>query len=93
MIKAGTTVAVCFASAMRDPRRVADPETFDPDRAAEAYMHFGFGLHRCFGEAINRAVLPAMLQCLLKRGIRRAPMPEGWLVKRGIFADRLWVEF
>jgi cytochrome P450 len=92
-IKAGKTVAVCFASAMRDPRRIADPETFDADRADSAYMHFGFGLHRCFGEAINRAVLPAMLQRLLKRGIRRASLPDGWLVKRGIFADTLWVEF
>jgi cytochrome P450 len=78
---------------MRDPRRVADPEIFDPNRADSATMHFGFGLHRCFGEAINRAILPAMLQRLLKRGIRRAPLPDGWLVKRGIFADTLWVEF
>jgi cytochrome P450 len=93
IIKAGKTVAVCFASAMRDPRRVADPEIFDPNRADSATMHFGFGLHRCFGEAINRAILPAMLQRLLKRGIRRAPLPDGWLVKRGIFADTLWVEF
>ncbi len=92
-IPAGAVVAVSFASAMRDPRRVADPEVFDPDRPACDYLHFGYGLHRCFGEHINRVMLPAMLQTLLQRGIRRAPGPEGRLVKRGIFADTLWVAF
>ena len=92
-IAAGATVGVSFASAMRDPRRIADPELFNPDRPACDYMHFGYGLHRCFGEYINRAVLPAMMQRLLARKIRRSPGPEGRLVKRGIFADALWVEF
>jgi cytochrome P450 len=92
-VPAGATVSVSFASAMRDPRRVADPEVFNPDRPACDYMHFGYGLHSCFGEQINRVLLPAMLEKLLQRGIRRARGPEGRLIKRGIFADTLWVEF
>jgi cytochrome P450 len=92
-IPAGATVLVAFASAMRDPRRVTDPEMFNPNRPATDYMHFGYGLHRCFGEHINRAVLPATLQRLLRRKIKRARGPAGILKKRGIFADTLWVEF
>ncbi len=92
-IPAGSTVGVSFASAMRDPRRVANPETFNPNRPSCEYMHFGYGLHRCFGEYINRAVLPAMMQRLLARRVRRAPGAEGRLVKRRILANTLWVEF
>jgi cytochrome P450 len=93
MIRAGKTVGVCFASAMRDPRRVADPEIFDTERPACNTLHFGHGLHSCFGEQINRTILPVMLERLLRRGIRRAPDAAGQLVKRGIFADTLWVEY
>jgi cytochrome P450 len=78
---------------MRDATRIADPETFNPDRPATDYMHFGYGLHRCFGEQINRAVLPVVFERLLRRGVRRARGTAGILKKRGIFADRLWVDF
>ncbi len=93
IVPAGATVLVGFASAMRDGRRVADPETFNPDRPATDTMHFGYGLHRCFGEQINRAVLPAAFERLLRRGVRRARGPAGMLKKRGIFADTLWVDY
>jgi cytochrome P450 len=92
-IRAGRTVGVCFASAMRDPRRIADPQNFDINRPACNYLHFGHGLHSCFGEHINRAILPAMLERLLRRGIHRVLGAAGQLVKRGIFAESLWVEF
>jgi cytochrome P450 len=93
-IKAGSTVMVAFSSAMRDPRRLADPERFDPDRPWSAYMHFGQGLHTCFGLHINRATIPVMLQALLVRpNLRRAPGKRGRLLKRGPFADTLWVRF
>jgi len=93
IVPAGATVLIGFASAMRDATRVADPETFNPDRPAADYMHFGYGLHRCFGEQINRAVLPVVFERLLRRGVRRARGTAGILKKRGIFADRLWVDF
>jgi cytochrome P450 len=93
IVPTGSTVLVGFASAMRDGTRIADPETFNPDRPATDYMHFGYGLHRCFGEQINRAVLPAAFERLLRRGVRRARGAAGMLKKRGIFADTLWVDF
>lgn len=93
-IAAGSTVFVSFASAMMDPRRVPDAEAFNANRPDEAYMHFGYGLHQCFGLHINQALLPLMLKPLLAAAnLRRAPGPAGHLSKAGPFADQLWVEF
>jgi len=88
----GMSVFVSFASAMRDGRRIGDPDTFIPDRPACNYIHFGHGLHECFGTHINHGLLPAILKPLLKRSnVTRAPGAEGQLRKQGVFADRLVV--
>ncbi|HVJ00662.1 MAG TPA: cytochrome P450 [Sphingomonas sp.] len=93
-IPAGATVLAAFASAMMDPRRIADPRRFDPDRPASDYIHFGHGLHECFGRHINRATLHLMLKPLLKRpGLRRAPGSAGRLRKNGAFSERLELLF
>jgi cytochrome P450 len=93
-VKKGASVLIALSSAMMDERRVADPKIFNPRRPPHEYLHFGYGLHQCFGLHINLALLPLMLKPLLKRkGVRRAPGPDGHLVKRGLFADRLWVQF
>ena len=89
-VAAGKTLLVSFHSAMHDPARVANPSRFDPDRPDCDYIHFGHSLHRCFGAAVNQAIIPAMLAPLLiKPGLRRA----GRLEKRGAFAARLQVEW
>jgi cytochrome P450 len=94
MVPEGSTVIAAFASAMMDPRRVPSPERFDPDRRAHEYIHFGYGLHECFGRHINGATLHMMLKPLLKRpNLRRAAGSEGKLTKNGPFAERLVVEF
>ena len=81
-----------FASALMDPRRVLNPGDFNPQRAAGDYMHFGHGLHECFGRHINHATLHLMLKPLLQRPrLRRAPGDEGRLSKNGAFAERLVV--
>jgi cytochrome P450 len=93
-IPKGSTVIAAFASAMMDARRVPSPERFDPDRRAHEYIHFGHGLHECFGRHINGATLHMMLKPLLKRSnLRRAAGPDGRLTKNGPFAERLVVEF
>ena len=93
-IPQGATVIAAFASAMMDPRRVPDPATFDWNRRPHEYIHFGHGLHECFGRHINAATLHRMLKPLLRRpGLRRAPGPEGQLSKNGAFAERLVVLF
>jgi cytochrome P450 len=93
-IPAGSQVLAAFASAMMDPRRVSNPRVFNPDRPESDYIHFGYGLHECFGRFINRATLHMMLKPLLKRAnLRRAEGPDGKLQKNGAFAERLIVEF
>ena len=75
---------------MLDSRRIADPYTFNPDRLPHEYIHFGYGLHQCFGIHINRVVLPLMLKPLLKRSnLRRASGGAGRLRKQGPFAVSL----
>ncbi len=93
-VKAGSTLLAAFASAMMDPRRLPDPGVFDPDRLPHEYLHFGHGLHECFGRHINGATLHRMLKPLLaKPNLRRASGRSGRLSKRGAFAERLIVAF
>ena len=89
-----STVMVAFASAMMDARRLPDPKRFDSARRPHEYVHFGFGLHQCFGRHINHATLHRMLKPLLRQpGLARAPGKRGRLVKNGPFAESLWVRF
>ena len=93
-VAAGDTVLAAFASAMMDPRRVAHPARFDPHRPDCDHIHFGYGLHQCFGIHINKATLHLMLKPLLKRsGLRRAAGKAGLLSKIGAFAEALTVEW
>ena len=93
-IRKGTRVLAATRSAMHDGRQVPKPEAFDPSRRPYEYMHFGFGLHTCFGIHINMALLPLMLKPLLQRQeLKRAIGSGGQLSKKGIFADRLEVTF
>ncbi len=90
----GTQVLVAFSSAMMDQRRLPDPGAFNPRRLPHEYIHFGYGLHQCFGVHMNKALLHLMLKALLKRpNLRRAPGIDGRLRKRGAFADRLQVNY
>ena len=93
-VPAGAKVFVAFSSAMMDERRIPDPKTFNPRRLPHEYIHFGYGLHQCFGIHMNKALLPLMLKALLKQpGLRRASGSAGRLRKRGPFADTLYVNF
>lgn len=90
----GTRVLVGIAGAMGDPRRLADPDSFDPRRPGNSYLHFGYGAHSCFAARLNAAVLPAMLRPLLQvPGLRRAPGKAGRLRMNGPFPECLWLEF
>ena len=91
-IPKGATVLAAFASAMMDDRRIFEPRRFKPGRLPYEYIHFGYGMHECFGRYINHATLHRMLKPLLRRpNLRRASGHEGRLRKSGIFAERLCV--
>lgn len=93
-IPKGATVYLAFSSAMMDGRRVPAPARFDAGRRAHEYIHFGHGLHECFGRHVNSATLHRMLKPLLRRpNLRRAAGRDGHLTKNGPFAECLVVEF
>jgi cytochrome P450 len=93
-IPAGAKVLASIASAMRDERRVPEPKRFDAGRSPDQYLHFGHGVHQCFGLQINLATLHLMVKPLLKRrNLRRAPGRAGRLQKQRAFASTLFVEF
>ena len=69
-------------------------EGFDAGRTPDQYIHFGHGLHQCFGTWINQATLHLMLKPLLKRpNLRRASGRDARLRKHGAFASTLIVAF
>ncbi len=77
-VPAGRMVLAVLLSAMHDGAAVPEPERFRTDRPWEAYRLWGEGLHRCWGDAVNRALLPAMLAPLIAcEGLAEAGPPEG----------------
>jgi cytochrome P450 len=92
-IPAGTSVFVATLSAMFDPEVFIDPAVFRADRETE-YLHFGFGMHRCFGLAINGVQIPEIVAALLRLpNLRRAPGRAGRIAYDGPFPDRLMLQF
>ena len=89
-IPKGTVVLAATQSAMKDFRRIKQPSKFRLDRPAYSYMHFGVGLHTCFGEYINLAQIPAIVKAVLKKdGLTRlAPMASA-----GPFPTSLKISF
>ena len=92
-IPAGTSVFVATLSAMFDPEVFIEPKVFRVDREIE-YLHFGYGMHRCFGSAINGVQIPELLAALVRLpNLRRAPGRAGRIAYDGPFPERLVLEF
>ena len=90
--RAGSKVLVATQSAMFDGRSVRAPRAFRLDRPYESYLHFGHGLHMCFGREINRVHLPAMAVALLEGPpLRRAPGAAGQMTYDGAYPASLTV--
>jgi cytochrome P450 len=93
-IPGGSVMLVSTLSAMFDPAAFPRPRRVRLDRPLEAYLHFGAGLHACFGRHINAVTVPEMVAALARRsGLRRAPGTAGRLLYDGFFPDRLLVQF
>ncbi|HEU4414039.1 MAG TPA: cytochrome P450 [Candidatus Angelobacter sp.] len=94
LVPKGTTVLAATQSAMFDGRVIDSPGDFLTGRPDYGYMHFGYGLHRCFGQYVNRVQIPGILKPLLqRRQLRRAAGNSGQLQRTGPFPSRLTVEF
>jgi len=96
-IPQGAFVMAATRSAMMDGRRVPRPDAFRIDRPDHQYMHFGYGMHECFGLYMNRAMVPELCKAVLRLpNLRRAAGPAGQLVLDDdfrIFPTNLTVEF
>ncbi|MEO6909982.1 MAG: cytochrome P450 [Edaphobacter sp.] len=93
-IPVGTSVLAATQSAMFDERVVEFSKEFRIGRPAYNYMHWGVGLHTCFGQYINQVQIPGILKPLLQRSnLRRADGDAGTLKYAGPFPSSLTVQF
>jgi cytochrome P450 len=92
-LKPNTRIAASIFSAMHDKVEFPDPAKFNWQRPNE-YMHFGYGLHACFGRYINAVQIPEIIGGLVQlKNIRKADVNKGRVVYDGPFPDSFWVEF
>lgn len=75
-IPKGRMVFAMTLSGQFDLQDMRDAKQFRINRPREIYMTWGYGMHTCFGQAINLKLIPAILKPLLQKpGLRYAP---GW---------------
>jgi cytochrome P450 len=92
-IKAGTVTFAATQSAMLDGAVVEDPDEFRPGRPAHHYLHFGAGIHQCFGRFANAMQIPLIARALLRHGPPdRVEGEAGRLVKEGPYPKSLLVK-
>jgi cytochrome P450 len=66
-VPAGSAMLLLFGAANRDPRRYANPDTFDIHRDNISHLTFGKGLHYCLGANLARLEGRVALDELLNR--------------------------
>ena len=85
-------VFVAHSSAMFDSSQLDDPEKFCVDRPDTDYLHFGYGMHTCFGRYISRIQITEVTKKLLcVKGLRRTA-PDDQVRYDGPFPDSFIVE-
>ena len=93
-VKAGAQVLAALQSATFDDIHVNEPNEFRIDRPDYEYMHFGYGIHTCFGQYINMVQIPRIVEALLAQpNLRRAAGPDGAMKMAGPFPSGLIVEY
>jgi len=93
-IRKGAKVLVATQSAMLDGRVVKKPGSFRLDRPDYHYMHFGFGMHTCFGYYINMVQIPLIVKSLLRcKNLRRSEGEAGKVKNDGPFPAHFHLEF
>ncbi|MFF0741712.1 cytochrome P450 [Streptomyces sp. NPDC004111] len=77
-IARGDAVIIAINAANRDDAAFADPDAFDPARAANAHLAFGHGGHYCIGNALARTEMRIAFTALFRRfpGLRLSVDPH-----------------
>jgi cytochrome P450 len=75
-LRPGTKIQVMTAAANRDPRKWADPDTYDISRSTIGHLALGRGVHACVGQMIARLEAECLLNALLDRVERLEPRGE-----------------
>jgi cytochrome P450 len=88
-VKAGDDVVAYTQAAMLDASVFPNPRQLHPDRPAQAYLHFGAGVHPCAGRVVNAFQIPLLVGALVKRGIKSV----GKVQWAGPFPDHLNLRF
>ena len=66
-ISKGDWLMLCYTSGNRDEAVFDDPFTFNPDRAPNNQVAFGFGGHVCLGQHLARMEMRILMEELLPR--------------------------
>jgi cytochrome P450 len=94
VIPANVTVLPFTLSAMFDSKAYPNPGRFRCDRPLDRYLHFGLGMHTCYGLAINGIQIPELIGALVQLpNLRRASGRFYDKLYEGPFPDRLVVEW
>jgi cytochrome P450 len=94
LIPAGTLVFAATQSAMMDGAIIESPDEFRIDRPSTDYLHFGAGVHTCFGRYVNMVSIPAIVRGILSLdGAQRVPGAAGELAIDGNFPTSMTLEF
>ncbi|HEX4226528.1 MAG TPA: cytochrome P450 [Pseudonocardiaceae bacterium] len=67
LISAGEGVIIATNAANRDPAAFDHPDDYDPHRAVNRHVAFGFGPHQCLGQPMARLELQVVHPALLRR--------------------------
>jgi cytochrome P450 len=66
-IPRGAPIYLMYGAANRDPRRFAEPNKFDPQRADNEHVGWGRGIHVCFGGPLARLEVNTAFEAFLRR--------------------------
>lgn len=93
-IAEGRKVYAAVLPAMFDPKVFPRPGQLRGDRPLSSYLHFGHGLHTCFGRYVNLVEIPELMAALLRlENLRPAPGADGAMLYDGPFPDRYLLDF
>jgi cytochrome P450 len=93
-VPTGTEVVPLTLAAMFDPAAFPEPGAMRFDRDPALFLHFGHGMHECFGSHINGVQIPEIVAAALRLpNLRRASGTAGRIAYDGPFPDRLVLEF